>query len=74
MNISFFVKKISNAINAELEESNILTVQDKKRTKSLDSCLKKERNNKKVLSKYSPYYDKRYGTIRKIRKKAVSRI
>ena len=51
------VKKISNTINAEHEESNILIIQDKNRTKILDSSLKKERNNKKVLSKYFPYYD-----------------
>ena len=47
LNIYFFVKKIGSTTNAEHEESNILTIQDKNRTKILDWSLKKEKNNKK---------------------------
>lgn len=43
LNIYFFVKKIGSTTNAEHEESNILTIQDKNRTKILGSSLKKEK-------------------------------
>lgn len=51
LNIYFFVKKIGSTTNAEHEESNILTIQDKNRTKILGSSLKKEKKQYKGLQR-----------------------
>ena len=51
LNIYFFVKKIGSTTKAEREESNILTIQDKNRTKILGSSLKKEKKQYKGLQR-----------------------